>query len=816
MKSYSAGTLPTRFSKGAQSNEAHVMSNSSVTRPCQLREVCVAVAAVLAVYTSTVQAADAPPAIAQAAGAKAAYDLAPGALADTLKAISQISGQTVRMDANAVEGHQAPGVKGELTARDAVAAAVEGSGLEVRFRNGVIEVEPQRVEILAKRDAAETSFKADLSDTATRSGTDLMDTPASVTIITSDVLKSQQATNLMDALANVSGVGFTQSPEGAPQFNVRGFGETSQTVNGVSDRAATDTNVYGIERIEVLKGPQAILQGGDSLGGGINIVMKKPTSDPVRDLTLQSGTHFDTTIAGDVSGPVSEDDKRLTYRVIASGAHADSSPEGKYAGRRDYFAMPELRWKDQSTDVTAGVSYESTHRPVPEYTFANKEGILPPPAMPLSNPLDGFDVKDRKLWYDLQQKLSPAVTFISRIQWTVDSLELHLWTPLGLTSASGGDPTQTDGTAYYFPGPSLQHSSQVSGDHYFRFEFGTGPVQHKLSAGFGHDDYTVHETEFDGDLEQVQVYPASNFNFPATTSVATALIASLDYLKDSQRSEYAQDLLNFGNWSALLSFRHTAYTLAASERYPERNRSFLSPTVTVSSNTPGAGLVYRVSDAVSLYGSFSKGFVPETSLSCSKALLPPILSSNKEVGAKFQFFGNLLSVTTSAFELSQTNSALYDPIHNCDNTEAGEKTKGVEIDVQGQLAKGWNAIMNYTFQTVRDQSDPATPFPGQPKNKFNVWTTYDFPFEPTKGLGMGLGITANTKELGSQNANSQFIVPAQAEFDASVFYNRPTWHLTLGVKNIADRRLYGISTSNAYVPILPGRTVMATFIRNFN
>ncbi|WP_026096540.1 TonB-dependent receptor plug domain-containing protein, partial [Ideonella sp. B508-1] len=223
------------------------MSKHTGTRLFQPKEVCVAIAAAFAVCAAaSVQAAEPQQGAAQPAQATALYDLPAAPLSDTLSAIARISGQPIRFDASDVQGRTAPAVKGQLSVRDAVASAIAGSSLVMQMRHGALVVEIQTVEILAKRSKAETSFKADLSDTAARSGTDLMDTPASVTIITADVLKSQQATSVMDALGNVSGVGFAQSPQGSPTFNLRGFSVTSQTVNGVSDRAAADTNVNAV------------------------------------------------------------------------------------------------------------------------------------------------------------------------------------------------------------------------------------------------------------------------------------------------------------------------------------------------------------------------------------------------------------------------------------------------------------------------------------------------------------------------------------------------------------------------------------------
>ena len=273
--------------------------------------------------------AQAPQPVLPAAAATQAYKLPAGPMAASLQQIAAIGGHTVQFAPDEVANLVAAPVSGQLTQMEAVTAALGNSGLAVKIgANGTFLVNhstaTQTITVVAQRDQAETAFKADYSKTTTRSGAMLRDVPQSVTIITSKVLETQQATSLYDALRNVSGVAFTQSPQGLPVFSVRGFNQTSATTNGVSDRAATQTNVFGVERLEVLKGPQAILAGAGSLGGGVNVVMKKPQATPISDLTFQYGSHDDVTLAADLSGALT-DDKKLTYRLITSGAQSSGT-----------------------------------------------------------------------------------------------------------------------------------------------------------------------------------------------------------------------------------------------------------------------------------------------------------------------------------------------------------------------------------------------------------------------------------------------------------------------------------------------------------
>jgi iron complex outermembrane receptor protein len=786
---------------------------------------CVAILGGLALYGGTTA-----PVMAQSSSAASpvartfAFDVPAGDLAAALDAIGKASGRLVVFDRDAVAGLKSQAVKGSMTEAQAVAAAVAGTKLAVsEDASGAVRVGAYRlntVTILAKRDQAETGFKADRSDTATRSGTDLMDVPGSVTVITSKVLETQQATSIRDTLRNVSGIGFTESPQGVPTYSVRGFAQSSVTSNGVSDPDAAFTNVFGVERVEVLKGPQAILAGGDSLGGGVNVVTKKPTADTIRELTLQYGSHADATVAADLSDSFSKEDKRLTYRLIGAETRAGKSYAG-YDGRKEDYLMPQLRWKDESTDLIVGVSYDRVHLPVAKYTFARRDGvILPPPDMQLTNPRDGFDVTDKRAFYQLEQKITPDITLVSRMQQSDEDLTLHVWSPGGLRYDSGAAPSQPNGMGDFFPSYSTTSQRQISGDHYLRMHFWIGDFDNKLSVGFGHSDLRHQQTGYGNSLPfggrvRATLYPAIPVDWPTPESVDTSL-SFISNVRQKQTGYFVQDLVSWNDWSLLLNLRRNRYSLSDDANFVSAGFTSSDPPVTINKTTPGVGVLYRWSDRTSLYASYSEGFVPQTTVSCDGGLVPPITTKNKEAGAKFQLLDNKLSLTGAVFQVDESNQLNFDSINSCYVVRPSQRTQGVELDVQGQLAPGWNLIANYTHQGIKDVQDPTRLFPGFPHDKLSLWTTYTLPLQSLKGLGVGLGVNATGSQDGSIDTRFPFKVPAQVQLDASLFYEQPKWTVTLGVKNIADRKLYGISTSNSYIPISDGRTFMLTLKTKFD
>jgi len=742
------------------------------------------------------------------------YELKPGPLVQTLDAIQQASGQRIAFDRAALAPAQAGAVRGNLSAGAAVAQALSGTGYIMNEDgSGTLVVTAQQVVVTAKRDEAETSFKASRSDTATRSGSSLHLTPGSVTLITGKVLETQQVTDVTEALRNVSGVSFNQNPQGIANFEIRGF-TASSTSNGVSDPHATTRGVYTVERIEVLKGPQAILSGGDSIGGGVNIVVKKPQAEPIRDLTLQYGSRQDKTVALDLSGPLSED-KRLTYRTVASVSDAEDSDAG-FDGREHRSFMQAFRWKDRRTDFTLGAEYTKGHTPVMRYTFALRDGsILPPPERVLGHPADGFDFRNRRVHYQLEQQLTENAVLVSRLQHARDNFDVHALSPNGFSYAAGAAPNAPRADMTFYGSRSFRNDSTTSGDHYLRLGLRTGPLRHKLSIGYNHTDLDYSQTQLSGPDLSVPVYAATPYVFQDLRQGATSLVVD-GHDGQNQKAAYIQDLISYEKWNLLLNWRRNRYTVkdSAYTFYPDKF-VYSAPAEITYSTTPGAGIVYQLTDQTTLYASYAQGFDPQNFLQCGGGVVPPNETRNREVGAKFDLLDSRFALTTSLFSMQQSNSLVYFQPGNCYNVRDAQRTRGAEIDAQGRLAPGLEAVFNYTYTKIEDVGSSTAVFPGRPKHKMSLWALYDFQSAALKGFSAGLGVSASSRSLGSRDPRAQFHLPGQAQVDTSLRYSGGPWALTFGITNLFDRTLYSTTVSNSFIPVNAGRAFMLTVKRSF-
>ncbi|WOS42630.1 TonB-dependent receptor [Xanthomonas rydalmerensis] len=744
------------------------------------------------------------------------FSIPAGPLSATLQAIERIGGTRIQFQASDVQDIRAPAISSQTTAQGAVQAAVSGTGLTMASApDGSIRVFVQQLDsvvVTAKRDEAETGFRASRSSTATRGDADLRDVPQSVTVLTAKVFETQQTATVEDALRNVAGVIVRPGAQGASAFNIRGFGTASSTLsNGLSDPNSVKTNIAGVERVEVLKGPQALLAGANALGGTLNIVTKKPTTDPIRDVTLSYGSHAERTGTVDLAGALN-DSKELSYRVIASSTRASGSAGG-YDGRTQDYGLGEIRWKNADTDFIAGVSADRSHVPPDRYTVALRGSIEPPPPTRPGNRDDGVDTDTRSAFYTLQHSFTDALQFTSRMQRTSTDLDLSLWT--------AQFPVSTVPLLLSYSGTvNRTNQTTTSGDHYLSYTFNTGPLEQRLVAGVNHSHFDNDYTQYSG--------PRVTNRFDAPTQPLFPVLQSNDGNRafgaaqaQSQRGLYLQDTVRWDKWTLVAGLRHSSIdigqgTIIVYPVPPAPGAVLVSNKQSLSKNTVNAGLIYNLSSNTSLYASYAEGFSPLFSdlvvCGTDSTSTPPTQSKSKELGVKSSNADNTFSWTASVFQIDQLNLLQRNRPRNCNDLIDGQRSRGAELEASGTLMPGLNLIFNYSYVKVESLFDPTLRPGGQPRNQASLWSTYDFQSERLRDLSLAFGISGWSESiLGVRETDPRS--PGGARIDAGIAYTRPKWSLRFGAKNLANRTLYGYSTTNIYVPIYDKRTYTLTYER---
>jgi iron complex outermembrane receptor protein len=767
-------------------------------------------AAVLVVFGQSLHAETASSPAPTSSPALHSYHLAAGPLAASLREISRISGTSIRFEAPDVQDAKAPAINGSLDAVAAVQQAIADSGLTMSvLPNGVIQVYIHQlgaITVTASVSEAERGFKASRSDTATRSGAALKEVPQAISVVTAKVIETQQAQSVQELLKNVAGVVVNETAQGVTQYKIRGFSQTGGMVNGTNNSYASSTNVAGIDRVEVIKGPTAILSGADVLGGAVNIVLKKPTAERIRDVQLSYGSHQDLSGSIDIADAITQDQK-LSYRLIWSKARADHNYAG-YDGRENDYVMGALRWKDDRTDLTVGVSRDKSYSAQNRYTFAF-DYIRPTPTNRLGNPHDGVKVDSKTAYYDFEQTLLPWLTLVSRVQYSEIEQDLNVW--------NTRYPLDTDNvTVMMANSNNVADYKILSGDHYFRVNFDTGNANHKLSTGINHSTTKQSFAEYSTDEVPVEVYGAQ-VEFPNQRSAAN-LMQIMD-TKSKNYGYFLQDLITWGDFHVLLGARRNNKTTDPSETYyPSFGQTVYGKKSVSKGNSYNAGVVYDLTANTSLYASYAEGFYPQspTGTFCGAGSnFPDMETSNKELGLKGESPSGGLSWQLAAYQLDQSNVLEMDTARNCYVAHDSLQIKGVELETSGRILPGWNVIFNYAYNNTKDTSDSDN-LPGmQPKHQASVWSTYDFQAEQLRGLGLALGITAYSASRLGYLADDP-MAPGGARVDAGISYQHgDDWSVRLNLKNLFDRTLYGYAGTTLYVPVYDGRTATLTWKFSF-
>ncbi len=675
----------------------------------------------------------------------------------------------------------------------------------------VLEAKP--VHVMAQRE----SYKVDQATTATRTDTPIMETPYSIQVVPQQVLKDQQAVRLGTALQNVSGVSpFPSAIEGGDGYMIRGFESTAHYRNGVLRPTNNLVEAANIEQIEVLKGPASILYGRADPGGIINVVTKQPQETPAYSLQQQFGSYNFFRTTGDATGPLSQD-KSVLYRF--NFAYENSESFRDFVDRKTMFFAPVVQWKvSPRTQITAELEYQNIN--------TKSDGLLPalgnrPAPVPVSRYLDepGFS-KSKNERFFTGINWSHELNSDWKITHRISGEFIH---GLGSRMVVPFSAVNPDGTVDRFmvdtPRGTQENRYQSSLNLIGHVD--TGILKHTLLFGY---DY-LYQTDKSVvakccDIGGPPFLPINVFN------PVYGVIPTPDQLPDngpfgSSRSWhgfYLQDQVKLPlNLHLLAGLRYddaVSNDTVANERTGKDHR--LSPRV---------GLVWQAMPWLSLYGSYTENFGLQNAFDSRRQPLPPQTAQQFEAGVKTEFFDGRLRTTVAYFDLTKQNVAVPDPELPIFSKAIGEaRTKGIELDVSGEILPGWNIIANYTYmpfaKITKDFADDGgggvtlgntgNRLFNAAKDMGSLWSTYAFQEEELGGLKLhglkvGTGLSAAGERQGD-TANT-FQLPGYVIANAMASYE---WRMgmtkmtaQLNVSNLFDRTYYSGTIGGPYF-IQPG------------
>ena len=623
--------------------------------------------------------------------------------------------------------------------------------------------------------------------TATRTDTPLRDIPLSIQVIPEEVIEDQQVIRLDDALRNASGVVVEERTATAERFIIRGFPSASVLRDGfrLSFGSAGNPNnqeLANLESVEVLKGPASILFGSLEPGGVINLVTKKPLSEPFYELSFRAGNQEFIEPSLDISGPLTEDG-RLRYRLNALYRTQESVQDYNNDIER-FFIAPTLSWQiSDRTDFTAHFEYSDTSGPFETGTVALGDGIADIPLDRVLGDPDDLNESERiRAGYDFEHRFSDNWKIRNAFRFNRSDVDTDVFFPFfPLDEATGA------------LGRALLFGNQVQNHYELQTnvvgEFNTGTIEHTLLAGV--DLFRRENPRQD----RVGIFAPQFLNIFDPVYGPRPDPTTLPFFVNGESTVEAlgifiQDQITLAdNLKLLLGMRYETAEQKSSSGPTAFNPIGSESNQNDDAFSPRVGLVYQPIEELSLYGSYSSSFVPNSAMTISGDILDPEEGEQFEIGAKAELLDGRLNATLALFHLTKQNVATPDPNNTMFSIATGEqRSQGIELDVTGEILPGWNIIANYAYTdadiTDDNSGNEGNRLFGVPENNANLWTTYDIQEGSLEGLGFGLGVNYVGERFGD-NANT-FTLEDYFLTNAAISYKKDNWRAGLNFRNLFD------------------------------
>ncbi|WP_292624600.1 TonB-dependent receptor [Novosphingobium sp. 17-62-19] len=739
------------------------------------------------------------PAFAQAA-ASAEINVPAMPLANALQEIASQSGTTVNFDPNAVSGLKSRPVRGASSAEAAIQAAIERTSLAISTSpDGSLDI-VQDIVVRARRDEAETSVIVRQSSTSDRSGLGLRDQPRNTQVITAKTIEEQQALDITDILRNAGGVSVqANNPNTGASYTVRGF-SAAGLVNGLAGgsqygvQSGANQPVANIERVEVLKGPDALLSGFGNLGGNVNVVTKKPSAEERLAVSLDTGSFGLVRGVIDANNAISAD-KKLTARMIASVQTMDQN-YGGYRGTEDYLVAPSLRFTDRLTDIVIGASLSKSNAGIGAYTLFNNKTfqlIERDPSVPIYSPDQGISVSTNRFYFDLTRKITPGIELVVRGMHDDSRLALQVY-QVGYNRA---------GNLTLGVGGSLQEGKSDALDSFVRIKTGLGDAV-KLSFNVGYNYSKGFTDQSSGTVFTTILNPPLGANTSLPVLPFSPLSAVQIRTEGKQEAIYGQALIEFWKIKLLGGVRKNWFETSTQFFFPGATPQ---PVQKKSGVAPSGGIILDVTDNVSVFANYARGEQAIFNLDRNGNFLPNIITTNKEAGIKLDLFAKRATVNASYFDITQDNTIVFNPTIGGFTSEPGQRGRGIDLNIVGQVLPGWTLTGSYTRTkyALLTKTATLTNVPRQPRDTYSLYSNYRTRIADGVTGGGSVGL------YGRSGSFADFLglydVPAARQVDVNAFLSLAGFDFNLGLRNIFDRRNYNTTSVFSYVPVDEPRNV---------
>jgi catecholate siderophore receptor len=644
---------------------------------------------------------------------------------------------------------------------------------------------------------------------ATKTLTPLRDVPQSVTVVTRELIADQMMTSMGDVMRYVPGISVHQGENNRDQVIIRGNSSSADFfVNGVRDDVQYYRDLYNLDRVEALKGPNALIFGRGGAGGVVNRVTKEAAFQPVREFSLTAGMFGNRRATMDIDQPVTG---HVAVRLNGMYENSDSFRDDVGLERYGFTPTVTVNASDR-TKVTLRYEYLNDTR-------VADRGITSYLGAPA-------DVAPSTYYGDPNQSLVDARVNIGSA--TVEH-RFNAFTLRNATSVANYDR----GYQNFVPGAVTPNKAQVALTAYNnatdRFNFfnqtdatltaATGRVRHTVLTGaeFGRQvTDNLRNTGYFNNASTSILVPYGNPTISTAVTFRQSATDANNHVMANVAAAYVQDQVELSSHvQALAGVRFDRFDL----NYHD-NRSGLTLARPDNLISPRAGLVYKPIVPVSIYGSYSVSYLPGSgdqfsSLTIITEQLKPEQFTNYEVGAKWDARPGL-SLTTAVYRLDRTNTRSTDPNDPTRIIQTGsQRSNGYEIGVNGRVSPMWSVAGGYAFQDAFVSAATASAAAGAavgqvPHHTLSLWNNYQL----MPRVGAALGILYRSDMFAA--IDNTVTLPGYTRADAAAFVavSRRV-RFQINVENLFDAGYFINADSNTNISPGSSRSVRVGLTTSF-
>lgn len=748
-----------------------------------------------------------------------AVAIAPGPLSAALSAYAARAGVLLSFDPVLTRDLTTQGLDGSHGFEEGLRQLLQGSGLEpVRRADGGYTLRRMpaadvtalpAVTVAGSRDGdapseGTGSYTTRVATSATRMDLSLRETPQSVSVVTRQQMDDQNLVTLDDVLRQTPGIVADKIDERVI-FTSRGFA-LSTMIDGVptfsfktpaAEIGMVNTVIY--DRVEVLRGAAGLLNGVGEPGGAVNLIRKRPTSEFSGHVTAGAGRWNLYNLEMDVGGPLNSSGS-LRGRAIASRTAGDSFIDDRKRSDDVFYGILEADLAS-NTMLSLGLEHQKTaidganFGQIPLFNSDGTRTDFPRSFNP-GTPWSQWDMYSDKIFVTLDHRFANG--------WRVKLDASHLRNER--RAVWGYLKTTGDAVIEIRDNPAT--STNKSLDLYATGPFQAFGMEHQAALGLSVNDYTselnLNSANPNGwdrrplDLSQLRDFPQpTRFH----TFYNTFLDAKETAIYGSARLKLAEPL------ALVLGGRATWYEEKSSSYNGPAKLWSANPTAKANGEfTPYAGTVFDLNETFSAYASYTQIFIPRSERDASNTLLPPQTGKSYELGLKGEHLDGKLNTSFAVFRTQEANVPVEDPGgtplpdgSTPYRSVAGARSKGFEVTLAGEMARGLQVMGGYTYFAKRDNNGTLL-LTNYPQRLFRLATSYRLPGAWNRltvggSLNYQSGIHYDEAEgLGRVSQGGVALLGLMARFE----FNRQL-AASINIENLTDKRYYsGLGEYNGY------------------